>query len=95
MKLTNLFCNPFSLIILSSFDFQLCFAQPEAKRSDVKSSTSAQDVLPEDIAAGRQFAPWLDAFTSGRLEILQQFIAANFEPPNDVLPIERMTNRQF
>lgn len=96
MKLTNRFRNAFCLIILSSFAFQLCFAQQEAKRADVKSSTSAQDILPKDIAAGRQFAAWLDAFNSGRREILQQFIAATFEPPpNAALPVERMTNRQF
>lgn len=96
MKLTNPFRSAFCIIILSSFSLQLCFAQQEAKRAGLKSSAPAQDNLPKDIPAGKQFASWLDAFNSGQRETLQQFIAANFEPPpNAALPIERVTNRQF
>jgi CubicO group peptidase (beta-lactamase class C family) len=96
MKLANLFRNSLRLIILSLFTLQLCFAQQGVKRGEVRSPQSAQDILPKDSGAGKQFAAWLDAFNSGRRDALQQFIAANFEPPpNAALPVERMTNRQF
>jgi CubicO group peptidase (beta-lactamase class C family) len=96
MKINYLFRRVLGITMLSSFIFQPCFAQTETKRAEVKSASSTENVLPKDTAAGKQFAAWLDAFNSGRREILEQFIRANFEPPpNAALPVERMTNRQF
>lgn len=96
MILKHLFRYVFCLIILSSFVLQPCLAQQEVKRVEVKPPTSPENILPKDTPAGKQFAAWLDALNSGRRETLQQFIAVTFEPPpNVVLPVERMTNRQF
>ena len=96
MILKHLFRRAGCLIILSSFFLQPCFTQREARRAEVKSQASTENILPQDTPAGRQFAAWLDALNSGRREALQQFIAAAFEPPpNVVLPVERMANRHF
>lgn len=96
MKCKNLFRNAFCVIILSSFTLQPCFMQQAAKRDQVKPAAAAENSLPQDTPAGRQFAVWLGALNSGRRETLQQFIAANFEPPpNAALPVERIASRHF
>jgi CubicO group peptidase (beta-lactamase class C family) len=96
MKINYLFRNVLCITMLSLSILQPCFAQPEAKRAEVKTAASTENILPKDTPAGKRFAAWLDAFNSGRRETLEQFIRENFEPPpNAVLPVERITNRQF
>ena len=57
--------------------------------------TEGQAALNE-TEAGKLFTGWLDAVNSGQREILQKFIAANFEPPPDGnLPVEGIANRHF
>lgn len=66
------------------------------KIAEDKPPTLAKNISSKNNPTGKQFAAWLDAMNSGRREILQQFIEANFEPPpNAALPVERITNRHF
>lgn len=91
----NLFRKICRITIISLCVFHTCFAQnAQTKPTEVKTQT--ENALPRNIPAGRRFAGWLDALNSGRREVLEKFVAANFEPPpNAALPVERITNRHF
>lgn len=84
------------LMILSAALSQPCPAQrQQAPRGGVTPPAAESIVLP-DAPAGKRFAAWLGALNSGRREVLQQFIAENFEPPpNAALPVDRIANRHF
>lgn len=47
-----------------------------------------------DTPAGRQFAAWLGAFNTGKLETMRRFIEDNFDrPPAGVLPADELAER--
>lgn len=69
-------------------------APQEARAASQTGNQSTAAAVPPDTPAGRRLTAWLAALNTGQRETLRQFVADGFAPPpNDPLPVDRITDR--